>query len=100
MIMLGLDEAKQEAIRELVEKYKQGNKKALSDIFSLLKQDIFELLDEGVSIRLTKKIVEKATDIEIKDDTFYKWVARNRKTYMPLKRTKLASNERKEIKQG
>lgn len=98
--MIEINEAKQITLKELVEKYKAGNKKALSDIFSLLKTDIFELLGQGVSIRLTKKIIEKATKLVVKDDTFYKWVARNNKIDMPLKRTKTKSNERKEIKQG
>lgn len=98
--MLEINEAKQIALQELIEKYKNGNKKALSDIFSLLKNDIFSLLEQGVSIRLTKKIVEKATELQIKDDTFYKWVQRNRTEDIPLKRTELASNAKKEIKQG
>ena len=98
--MLGLDEAKQEALRELVEKYKQGNKKALSDIFSLLRLDIFELLEQGVSIRLTKKVLEKATELTIKDDTFYKWVARNRNKDMPLNALKSPAIAKKEVEQG
>ncbi len=97
--MLGLDEAKQEALQELLERYRQGNKKALSDIFSLLKQDIFELLEQGVSIRLTKKILEKATGLQIRDDTFYKWVRRN-KIDMLLKRTKSPAIAKTNITQG
>lgn len=86
--MLEINKAKEIILQELTEKYMQGNKKALSDILSLFKSDIFTLLDEGISIRSTKKIIEKAVGFEIKDDTFYKWVRRNYKRNIPLKDTK------------
>ena len=86
--MLEINKAKEIILQELTEKYMQGNKKALSDILSLFKSDIFTLLDEGISIRSTKKIIEKAVGFEIKDDTFYKWVRRNYKRNIPLKGTK------------
>lgn len=86
--MLEINKAKEIILQELTEKYMQGNKKALSDIFSLFKSDIFKLLDEGISIRSTKKIIEKAVGLKIKDDTFYKWVRRNYKRNTPSKDTK------------
>ena len=86
--MLEINKAKEAILEELIEKYTHGNKKALSDIFSLFKSGIFKLLDEGISIRSTKKIIEKAIGFEIKDDTFYKWVRRNYKRNIPSKDTK------------
>ncbi len=76
--MIELKKAIKKVLEELKEKYKNGNRKALSEILSLIKKDVFDLLNQGLSIKMTKKIVENAIELKIKDDTFYKWVKREK----------------------
>jgi len=66
-------------LEELKERYENGEKKALSQILALLKKDIFELINQGVSIKTTKEIISEAINLKISDNTFYKWVNRQRK---------------------
>ena len=79
--MLEINKSIKKILQNEVKKYKEGNKKALSVILSLIKKDIAKLINENeLTIKLTKKIIEDTLNIEIKDDTFYKWVRRNIKS--------------------
>ena len=58
-----------------------------------------QLIEQGVSIRLTKKILEKQLKIDIKDDTFYKWI-RRQKNNIPQNASKSNAIEKTNIGQG
>ena len=76
--MLEINKSIKKILQNEVKNYKEGNKKALSVILNLIKKDIAKLINENeLTIKLTKTIIEDTLDIEIKDDTFYKWVRRN-----------------------
>jgi len=75
----------QKTIKKMIENLKKeyqngkGRKKALGEILLLIRKDIFDLLDnKGFNIKMTKKIIEQALNIKISDNTFYKWVERQR----------------------
>ena len=92
--MVEMDNALREVLEELKEKYRNGNRKALSEILALLRKDIFHLLERGLSIKTTKNIVEKAVGVELKYDSFYKWVQRN---IQQPKQKKTPSKLKKEV---
>ena len=78
--MLEIEKAIKKMIEELKKEYQKGRKKALGEILLLIKRDIFDLLDnKKFSIKMTKRIIEQALEIKISDNTFYKWVERQRK---------------------
>ena len=64
-------------LKVFIKEYMNGNKKRIGDILSLKKDEIVELLQKGLKKRAVKKILEEELKINIKDDTFYKWVKRN-----------------------
>jgi len=73
-----LDISIKNLLNQQIESYRNGNKKAISVIFNLLKNDIAKLINtNNLTIKLTKNVLEDALKIEIKDDTFYKWVRKN-----------------------
>ena len=73
-----LDISIKNLLNQQIESYKNGNKKAISVILNLLKNDIAKLINtNNLTIKLTKNVLEDALKIEIKDDTFYKWVRKN-----------------------
>ncbi len=77
--MLEIEKTIKEMIEELKKEYQEGRKKALGEILLLIKRDIFNLLDnQKYSIKMTKRIIEQALKIKISDNTFYKWVERQR----------------------
>ena len=77
--MLEIEKTIKEMIEELKKEYQEGRKKALGEILLLIKRDIFDLLDnQKYSIKMTKRIIEQALKIKISDNTFYKWVERQR----------------------
>jgi len=77
-MLIEIDKSIKKLLQNEIEKYKEGNKKALSVILNLIKKDIVKLLNENeLTIKLTKTIIEDTLGITIKDDTFYKWVRRN-----------------------
>ena len=77
-MLIEIDKSIKKLLQNEIEKYKEGNKKALSIILNLIKRDIAKLLNENeLTIKLTKTIIEDTLGISIKDDTFYKWVRRN-----------------------
>ena len=77
-MLIEIDKSIKKLLQNQIEKYKEGNKKALSIILNLIKRDITKLLNENeLTIKLTKTIIEDTLGISIKDDTFYKWVRRN-----------------------
>ena len=92
--MVKMDNALKEVLEELKEKYRNGNRKALSEILALLRKDIFHLLERGLSVKTTKNIVEKAVGVELKYDSFYKWVQRN---IQQPKQKKTPSKLKKEV---
>jgi len=77
-MLIEIDESIKSLLENEIAKYKSGNKKSLSIILNLVKRDIAKLINENeLTIRLTKTIIENTLNIQIKDDTFYKWVKRN-----------------------
>ncbi len=95
--MLEIEKAIKKMIEELKKEYQKGRKKALGEILLLIKRDIFDLLDnKKFSIKMTKRIIEQALEIKISDNTFYKWVERQRKRNY----TQKSNIEGKDVKKG
>ena len=77
--MLEIQKTIKKMIENLKKEYQNGRKKALGEILLLIRKDIFDLLDnQGFNIKMTKKIIEQALNMKISDNTFYKWVERQR----------------------
>ena len=77
-MIIEVDKSIKKLLQKQIDEYKDGNRKALSVILNLIKKDIAKLiLENELTIKLTKEIIEDSLNIEIKDDTFYKWVRRN-----------------------
>jgi len=64
-------------LKVFIKEYTDGNKKRIGDILLLKKDKIIELLGRGLKKRAIKKALEEELKIEIKDDTFYKWIKKN-----------------------
>jgi len=96
----------QKTIKKMIENLKKeyqngkGRKKALGEILLLIRKDIFDLLDnQGFNIKMTKKIIEQALNMKISDNTFYKWVERQRQRNWQKTDTKSNIEGVKEVSQ-
>ena len=93
-MIIEVDKSIKKLLQKQIDEYKDGNRKALSVILNLIKKDIAKLiLENELTIKLTKEIIEDSLGIEIKDDTFYKWVRRNIKNSVENKKSNIEGKE-------